>query len=98
MMSPSCWPGGEPCPNACAHQHYQRTVYTRRSTGRGIAGAWPAAAWCRRPADVPFNKLRIDSQRHERAALLRRNPSNGARRRGGPCHLSAKRLSRFLGS
>lgn len=29
MSRPPCWPEGKPCPNWCADERYQRTVYNR---------------------------------------------------------------------
>lgn len=29
MTRPPCWPEGKPCPNWCADERYQRTVYNR---------------------------------------------------------------------
>lgn len=29
MSRPPCWPEGHPCPNWCADERYQRTVYNR---------------------------------------------------------------------
>lgn len=34
-MRPPCWPDG-PCPNDCAHAHYERTVYNRQP----LQGPW----------------------------------------------------------
>lgn len=39
MTKPPCWPEGQPCPNWCADERYQRTVHNHLT----LSGPW--AGW-----------------------------------------------------
>lgn len=45
MTLPPCWPEGQSCPNACAHQLLERTVYNKTPLHGHWAG-WRMAGRC----------------------------------------------------
>lgn len=55
---PPCWRDGQPCPNACAHRHYQQVVHNTTPlhgpwSGWRVAGARlvsPHRDWIHAPA------------------------------------------------